>query len=81
MTWLLITYLMSSGCHPDGPLPWYLRDDAYEDGRRHVKFCPNRTITSMDSERFRTVEACEGEARRRWDESGYRTASRCTRTR
>lgn len=77
MTWLLVTYLLSAPCHPDGPLPWHLRDgvDITE------SYCSHREILCVASERFRTEEACRDEARRRWGESGWRTASRCTRTR
>ena len=75
MTWLLVTYLLSSGCHADGPTPWWMNAD---NGR---SFCQTREIVGIDSQRFRTEDACQTEARRRWSESGYSTASRCTRTR
>ena len=68
--WLLVTYLMSAGCHADGPMIRY----------GHT-YCREREILCIESARFRTEESCLAEARQRWSESGYRTASRCTRTR
>lgn len=75
MTYLLFTILLDSGCHADGP---FIRHD--RDGKA-ITFCSDRyelhreTITG-----FRTLEACEREARVRWHESHYRTASRCGRS-
>lgn len=77
MTWLLVTYLFSAPCHADGPLPWHLRDNVTVDD----SYCAEREILDIDGERFRDEDACRTEARRRWSESGWRTASRCTKTR
>ena len=71
--WLLVTYLLSGSCHADGPTPWWLNGDGFS-------FCPGRTILSLDSARFESEEDCEAEARKRWSESGYQTASRCEKT-
>lgn len=75
--YLLFTILFTSGCHADGPLPWWMRDDA----ERMQSFCPERDVLSIDSQRFRTLDACEAEARLRWHQTGYRAASRCVRSR
>lgn len=76
--WFLLTILLSDGCHADGP---FIRTN--DDGRA-TTFCTNPDRFEVSRETvvgFMSLEACEREARQRWHESWYRTASRCGRLR
>jgi hypothetical protein len=66
--WLLFTILYNFGCHAEGPM---IQPYAH---------CVDRKIVSAETiTGFRSLAACEAEARRRWEDTNYATASRCDR--